>query len=148
MTIYLIGLEAWRRGLEVSFVNTDVENHDYQLIISNKNKRIRFSGSRSNLVDKEIINFCSNKYKTREFLKKNDVPVLNCHLIQKDTTELEIEQCAEDIGYPLTVKPNNGNGGEGVILNLKNKEELLSAITRAKNASGESKILLEKYIPK
>lgn len=56
----------------------------------------------------------------------------------------EALKAVQNIGYPLVVKPDNGNHGKGVSLNIKSKQELIEAFREAKEFS--SKVILEKHI--
>lgn len=54
-------------------------------------------------------------------------------------------EAAEDIGYPVTVKPCEANRGEGVFLDLRDVEQVRAAFKPAYDASA-STVLVEKYI--
>lgn len=61
----------------------------------------------------------------------------------------ELEQAAEDIGYPVMVKASAGGGGKGLKV-AYNQRELKDALERAKSEAersfGSSDCILEKYI--
>ncbi len=57
---------------------------------------------------------------------------------------LELQKYAERLGYPVVVKPNNGNQGKGVSVNLKNEQEVAAAFCIAKQF-GEA-VIVEKFI--
>jgi len=52
---------------------------------------------------------------------------------------------AQDIGLPVVVKPNDGNQGKGVTVNITSKEQLLKAFTVAKEFRDD--ILVERFMP-
>lgn len=52
---------------------------------------------------------------------------------------------AHRVGYPVVIKPHNGNQGKGVTLNLTTDAEVRAAFSLALNYSDE--IIVEKYIP-
>lgn len=52
-------------------------------------------------------------------------------------------QEAENIGYPVVLKPQYGNKGKGVILNIKNEKELLNAYSNLIKKYKD--IMIEKY---
>jgi cyanophycin synthetase len=56
----------------------------------------------------------------------------------------EVLQYASDLGYPVVVKPNNGNQGKGVSVNLKTDKEIEAAFGIAKQFGEE--IIVEKFI--
>lgn len=52
--------------------------------------------------------------------------------------------CANEIGYPVVVKPRDGNGGQGVSVNLRNDEEVARAFKLATEIS--SAVVIESLI--
>ncbi len=52
---------------------------------------------------------------------------------------------AQDIGLPVVVKPNDGNQGKGVTVNITSKEQLLKAFAVAKEFRDD--ILVERFMP-
>ncbi|RFU70973.1 cyanophycin synthetase [Peribacillus saganii] len=63
------------------------------------------------------------KQATKTILESCGVPV---PIGEKVSTLEEIFEAAEELGFPLVLKPSNGRQGEGVITNIKNKEELFN----------------------
>jgi len=53
---------------------------------------------------------------------------------------------AEEIGYPIVVKPEEGHRGQGVSINIKKEEELKDAFERAR-AFNEDEIIVQKFFP-
>ena len=87
------------------------------------------------------VDIACDKMLTKELLSISGIPVPYGHVVH---TEDEAVKAAEDIGYPVVIKPQNGNQGKGVSLNLKNSQEVVRAFNLAKNYS--SKIIVEKQI--
>lgn len=56
----------------------------------------------------------------------------------------ELIKYAAELGYPVVVKPNNGNQGKGVSVNLKNEHEVAAAFGIAKQFGEE--VIVEKFI--
>lgn len=54
---------------------------------------------------------------------------------------------AEQIGYPLVLKPTEGSFGKGVITNIRDERELESALKYVRGKLKSSEVILEKYIP-
>ena len=52
---------------------------------------------------------------------------------------------AGKIGYPVVVKPEKGNQGKGVSLNITNSTDIAEAFNIAKKF--DSNVLVEKYVP-
>lgn len=87
------------------------------------------------------VDIACDKLLTKELLSLSGIPVPYGKIVH---TEDEAVKAAEDIGYPVVVKPQNGNQGKGVSLSLKNAEEVINAFNLAKTYS--SKIMVEKQI--
>lgn len=83
-----------------------------------------------------------DKQLTRTLLKQVGVPVPEGEPV--DSAE-EAVAVAEDIGYPVVVKPQYGNHGRGVATNLQTREQVLAAYAAAREE--ESTIVVEKYAP-
>jgi cyanophycin synthetase len=60
------------------------------------------------------------------------------------SSEREAQRVAERIGYPVVVKPYNGNHGRGVSINLQNAEEVAVAYRAA--AEHSRTVVVENYI--
>ena len=55
----------------------------------------------------------------------------------------EIFELAERVGFPLVIKPLNGNQGRGVLTNIKNREELFGILHCIDNQATE--MIVERY---
>ena len=53
-------------------------------------------------------------------------------------------EAAEDIGVPVVVKPQDGNQGKGVIVNLTTESQVRTAYAEAFKVSDE--VLVERYL--
>lgn len=147
LTNYAIAYEAWRRGLTITFENIYHRKGKYipRYTISNKNKRIKFTHSRPNVVSKEAIKICLNKQLTRETLKKENISVPKGRVLKN----LEYDQIKNDISdleFPLVVKPLNGTGGKGVITGIDSLEELMENIEYLNKKLKYEQIIVEEYI--
>lgn len=83
-----------------------------------------------------------DKELTRQLLKSVGVPVPEGEPV--GSVE-EAIAAAEEIGYPVVVKPQYGNHGRGVAINLQTKEQVTSAYLVAREE--ESTIMVEKFAP-
>ncbi|MEI6042851.1 MAG: biotin carboxylase N-terminal domain-containing protein [Chloroflexota bacterium] len=85
----------------------------------------------------------------RELMRKAGVSVVagTRGLVEDPEATLK---AAEEIGYPLLIKPNVGGGGIGMTL-VETPEKLKAALktaqSRAQRAFGSSAVFLEKYLP-
>lgn len=92
------------------------------------------TGSRQKFVQATITSQTSNlavenscdKQLTKEILKSCGLPVPDGEVV---STMEEIFAMADEIGFPLVIKPHNGRQGQGVITNIKNKDELFNVVT-------------------
>lgn len=83
-----------------------------------------------------------DKQLTRQLLKSVGVPVPEGEPVANVE---EAIAAAEEIGYPVVVKPQYGNHGRGVATNLQTKEQVSSAYVVAREE--ESTIMVEKFAP-
>ncbi|MCX8145101.1 MAG: cyanophycin synthetase [Azovibrio sp.] len=79
---------------------------------------------------------------TKTLLKSCGLPVPEGYLV--DSPEAAWE-AAEDIGLPVVVKPDDGNHGRGVFLDLNSRAEVEAAY-RVASEEG-SNVIVERYIP-
>lgn len=87
------------------------------------------------------INIACDKDETKKILEQAYIPVPEGYLVY-DTEELE--EAVEKLGYPLTIKPLDGNHGRGVKLNIANISSALNAFENAKKIS--KAVIIEQYI--
>ena len=83
----------------------------------------------------------SDKHLTKEVLSNLGIPVPKGQVV---TDSQEAIEAAEVIGYPVVVKPYNGNQGKGVSLDLMNPLQVQEAFTVARGFS--DRIIVEEFI--
>ncbi|HEX4050274.1 MAG TPA: biotin carboxylase N-terminal domain-containing protein [Steroidobacteraceae bacterium] len=91
----------------------------------------------------------SSKATARELMLRAGVPVLPGYQGERQELPWLLEQ-AEQIGYPVLIKPVAGGGGKGmrVVADAANFPASLAACQREAHSSfGEARVLLEKYLP-
>ncbi len=87
------------------------------------------------------VDLAKNKELTNFLLRENGIPVPEGHMVEsEDTAVLQAEQ----LGYPVVIKPSNGNQGKGVMSNIDNENLLRKAYRIAYRYT--DKILVEKFI--
>ncbi|MHC0552916.1 ATP-binding protein [Salinicoccus sp. CNSTN-B1] len=84
--------------------------------------------TRGDLVSKEAVKICINKDLTKKHLVEAGVKTPQGEVFNKNDSDEEIQKYAEQLGYPLVLKPTDGTGGAGVIANIKNAEEIQQAL--------------------
>ncbi|AKL94138.1 cyanophycin synthetase CphA [Clostridium aceticum] len=87
------------------------------------------------------VDIAGDKELTNSILHIHGIPVPEGRAVENYE---ESKSIIQQIGFPVVVKPYNGNQGKGVSLNLKSMREVKKAFTIAKKYS--SKVLVEKYI--
>jgi cyanophycin synthetase len=87
------------------------------------------------------VELASDKEETNKILGQLGLPVPQQRLIQRDDDAV---RAAEAIGYPVVVKPYNGNHGRGVALNLRTPEQVRAAFQVAQQISRS--VVVEKFV--
>ncbi|GAB6169202.1 cyanophycin synthetase [Clostridium carnis] len=114
------------------------EGNFYQIGYGKQGRIIEASiGSNTSCI---AVDISCDKLLTKELLSLQSIPVAKgCKVFNI----LNILKEADDIGYPVVLKPQYGNQGKGVILNIKNKKELLEAYSKLIEKYND--LILEKY---
>lgn len=84
-----------------------------------------------------------NKYASKLYLKEYAIPTAKSLVFTKNKNKIDIEYIAEQLGFPMFVKPNNGGSSFGASI-VKQKKELRSAIEKAFNE--DTQIIIEEFI--
>lgn len=142
---YAIALEGWRRGLTLKYYNIQRNPFKIRYSLSNGEEEIVFAGSRGSKVSDEAVKICIDKFLTKQYLIKANVPTPEGTQFDENHTNEEIISYAETLGYPLVVKPVDGSGGKGVIANIKSNGELIDALSIVREDMKFKKIIVEKY---
>lgn len=87
------------------------------------------------------MDIAADKKVTKDLLQKMGIPVPRGILVN---TYRKVLEAAEHIGFPITIKPLNGNFGRGISTNLFESDDLEAALKRAQKIS--STILVEEYL--
>ncbi len=87
------------------------------------------------------VDIASNKEATKKLLADSFIPV---PIGTKIRTEEELEDAINEIGFPLVIKPLDGNQGKGITTNVTSKKQALNAFEHAKTISKD--VIVEKYI--
>jgi cyanophycin synthetase len=83
-----------------------------------------------------------DKQLTKKLLSAAGVPVPQGRIVNNVE---DAWQAAQDIGLPVVVKPNDGNQGKGVTVNIQTRSELEAAYAAATNY--QKNILVESFMP-
>jgi len=87
------------------------------------------------------VDIACNKEATKDILKQSCIPVADGDICYD---EEDLKATVERLGYPIVLKPFNGNHGKGASINIKNWEDAVSGLKFAQQYS--SKVIVEKFI--
>ncbi|WP_051189186.1 acylphosphatase [Halalkalibacillus halophilus] len=148
ISTYNIALEGWRRGLQLKFYRLIQGESELKVrySLSDGEKTHHFSLSMGDRVTDEAFDICANKEYTKQYLEREDVPVPKGRMFEKDVSLEEIKSYAEQIGFPLVVKPTDGNAGKGVFANIEGLEELANIVDYVRNDLEFNDIIVETYV--
>lgn len=147
LSTYTIALEAWRRGLTVKFYRKTIKGKNrIRYVISNGEKEHHFSLSKGDLVSKEQNSICKDKSLTKNYLIKEGVSVPKGKTFGAEIKDEEIISYAEELGYPLVLKPSNSTLARGVIVNIKNSFFMKDALIEVRQKGNFSDVIVEQYI--
>src|SRR5699024_574803 len=112
-----IAYEGWRRGLTLKWYYDETQEcklhklnsstHGKFFSLTDGIKTHYFFRSRGDKVANKTVNICQNKEKTKQLLKKENIPVPEGKEFPI-TFHSDIIRYAESIGYPVVLKPLNG----------------------------------------
>lgn len=78
---------------------------------------------------------------TKQILEDHGIPVPRGQVVSSIDEAIE---AAERLGYPVVIKPINGNHGRGISANLSRVEELIEAFDKAAQIS--RRVVIERYL--
>ena len=136
---HLLALEVLRRGHEVSWLNrsyfvTEVAGHT-----------IGFWCTRSNLISSVAAKTAARKDMTTRLLAQRGISVADSSTVSvKDPWKAL--QLANELGYPIVVKPVSGMKGRGVTVDVRSDRAFRAAWNVALEA-GAARIMLERFFP-
>ena len=128
--------EAAKRG--IPFIRLNKQSL-VQLGYGVNQKRIRatIASTTSNIA----VDIAGNKSETKNLLGAAEIPVPKGDVVR---TEEELRKAIDFIGYPVVIKPIDGNHGKGNTTNIMNWQQAMSAFEAAK-VYGRN-VIVEKYI--
>ncbi len=148
---YLIALEGWRRGLTLKYYSRRVKRDSLHapgllFTLSDGEDTHTFYKSRGMRVKREAFSIGGNKFKMKELLSKNNIPIAKGEMFLKKETDQSIIQYAKELGYPVVVKPTNAAQGKGVIANIENEEKLKKALKYVREDLKYQDVILEQSV--
>ncbi len=102
----------------------------------------RISASISDATACIAVDIAADKQLTKKLLEEHGLPVPCGKVVLTKDESLEV---ARSVGYPVVIKPDNGNQGKGVSLNIASDAEVEIAYATA--AQYSCRIMVEKFLP-
>ncbi|MDB4088031.1 cyanophycin synthetase [Flavobacteriales bacterium] len=87
------------------------------------------------------VDIAGDKEDTKYLLEQAEVPTPKGEIIRR---ERSLKESCRYVGYPLVIKPINGNHGRGITVDINSYEEALEAFRVAQKVS--TAVIIEKYI--
>lgn len=87
------------------------------------------------------VELACDKEETKYLLEQAHVDVPKGEIIRRESS---LEETCRYVGYPLVIKPIDGNHGRGITVNIKNYEDALVAFHAAKVVSNA--VIVEKFV--
>jgi len=89
------------------------------------------------------VELACDKEDTKYLLEQAEVEVPKGDIIRRESS---LEEACSYVGYPLVIKPIDGNHGRGITVDIQNYEDALQAFHHAKESSKSGAIIVEKFI--
>jgi cyanophycin synthetase len=89
------------------------------------------------------VELACDKEDTKFLLEQAEVEVPRGDIIRR---ERSLEEACRYVGYPLVIKPVDGNHGRGITVDIRNYDDALVAYNNAKESSRSGAIIVEKFI--
>lgn len=87
------------------------------------------------------VELACDKEDTKYLLEQAEIPVPKGEIVK---SEEALESALRSIGFPVVIKPVNGNHGRGITTNINDKENAIIAYHAAKSVSRS--VIVERYI--
>lgn len=89
------------------------------------------------------VELACDKEDTKYLLEQAEVQTPRGTIIRRDTG---LEEACKYVGFPLVIKPVDGNHGRGITVNINTYAEALVAFQSAKESSKSGAIIVEKHV--
>lgn len=104
-------------------------------------KQKRVETALTNETGNIAVDIAGNKDITKKVLKEAFVPVPSGVIIDRID---QLKEAIEEVGFPLVVKPLDGNQGKGAAINITSWPDVTTAFLRAQEYSRD--VIIERYI--
>lgn len=140
LTSFCLSLEAWRRGLPVTFVGPTMRSFR----IGPSEQAIMFNDSRpQTLTRRRDYARALRKFEANARMRRSGVPVPRGELIASGAEERAVVEAAQRVGFPLVLKPDAGTMGRGVLTGISDVDELLRGYRHLVKELGGPELIME-----
>ncbi len=103
--------------------------------------QMRFQATITCKTSNIAVDIACNKEQTKKMLDAASIPVASGGIC---VDEEDLKAVVDKIGYPIVIKPLDGNHGKGASINVKKWEDAVDGLTYAKKYS--HRVIVEKFI--
>ena len=103
--------------------------------------QMRFQATITCKTSNIAVDIACNKEQTKKMLDDASIPVASGDICYD---EEDLQETIDDIGYPIVIKPLDGNHGKGASINVINWEDAVKGLQHAKEYS--RRVIVEKFI--
>ncbi len=103
--------------------------------------QMRFQATITCKTSNIAVDIACNKEQTKKMLNDASIPVAKGDICYD---EEDLQDTIDDIGYPIVIKPLDGNHGKGASINVNNWEDAVKGLKHAKEYS--RRVIVEKFI--
>ncbi|MGI8786833.1 MAG: cyanophycin synthetase [Pyrinomonadaceae bacterium] len=103
----------------------------------------RIQATTTNKTNMISVDIAANKAATKKLLGEMGVPVPKGYRIR---LEDEVKETVEAVGYPVVIKPLDGNHGRGATIGIENLEDAIAAFHEAQSESRSKYVIVEKML--
>ena len=103
--------------------------------------QMRFQATITCKTSNIAVDIACNKEQTKKMLDASSIPVAKGDIV---VDEEDLEATIKSIGYPIVLKPLDGNHGKGASINVTNWEDAVAGLEYAKKYS--RRVIVEKFI--
>jgi cyanophycin synthetase len=103
--------------------------------------QMRFQATMTCKTSSIAVDIACNKEETKRLLYNNAIPVAKGDIV---VDEEDLLKCIDRIGFPIVIKPLDGNHGKGASINVLTKEAAIEGLAYAKKYS--RRVIVERFI--
>lgn len=103
--------------------------------------QVRFQATITDKTSNIAVDIACNKEETKRMLYEAAIPVAKGDIVYD---EEDLKKCIDRIGYPIVIKPLDGNHGKGASINVVKWDDAVEGLMHAKKYS--RKVIVERFI--